>query len=117
MIANRLRYLRSKNGLTQDEVAKRVGIATTTYTNYEASNREPNIETLNKLADIFDCSVDYLFGRVNKPYLALFEDLPEEFRKEGVKALEVAKSAVKEGFTAEQLNELLIFLRRLNATK
>jgi transcriptional regulator with XRE-family HTH domain len=58
----RLRLLREKRGLSQGEAAKRMGIVRTTYSNYEAGNREPDIETLNKMAKFYDVSIDYLLG-------------------------------------------------------
>lgn len=117
MFKKRIRYLRTKLHMTQAEVAKKLDITPTAYSNYENGEREPNLATLHRLCDIFDCSMDYLTGRVSKPYLALLEDLPDEFHQEGVAAIETAKSLVKEGLTAEQLNDLLIFVKKLNSTK
>jgi transcriptional regulator with XRE-family HTH domain len=117
MFPKRLRLLRTKLQITQAEVAKRLEITPTAYSNYENGEREPDIATLHRLCDIFDCSLDYLTGRVSKPYLALFEDLSEEFQQEGVAAIEITKSLVKEGLTAGQLNDLLMFVKSLNTIK
>ena len=62
MRSDRLRYLREKKGLSQTEAAKKLGIVRTTYSNYEAGNREPDNETLRKLAEFYEVSVDYLLG-------------------------------------------------------
>ncbi|SFT03813.1 helix-turn-helix domain-containing protein [Marininema halotolerans] len=59
----RLRYLRKSKKLTQEEVARAIGIPRTTYTGYENGNREPDFETLQKLADFYNVSADYLLGR------------------------------------------------------
>ena len=61
-----LRSLRKQQGLTQKEVADKLGIHCTTYTKYETGASEPSFEMLNKLADLYDISTDYLFGRTNK---------------------------------------------------
>ena len=52
--------------MTQEEVAKLLNVTTQTYQNYELNKREPNIETLIKLANIFDTTIDYLIGREKK---------------------------------------------------
>jgi SOS regulatory protein LexA len=52
--------------MTQDEVAKQLGLPRTTYCNYENGNRSPDFETLKKMADFFNVSVDYFLGRTDK---------------------------------------------------
>lgn len=56
---------RTKKGWTQDEVAKMIGVARSSYSNYENGNREPDFKIMNALSDIFDASIDYLTGRSN----------------------------------------------------
>lgn len=67
MLDSRLRSLRSQLKLTQENVAKKIGVARTTYAMYEQGSREPDNETLQRLADFFNVSVDYLLGRTNDP--------------------------------------------------
>lgn len=57
-----LKEIRTKQGFTQTEVAKKLGIAQVTYCNYENGNREPDISTLIKLADLFNVTIDELIG-------------------------------------------------------
>ena len=59
----RLRYLRLKKNLTQGDVGNAVGITQFTYSNYENNKTEPDLETLKKLADFFEVSLDYLCER------------------------------------------------------
>ena len=54
---------RLSKGWTQEDVAKRAGVARSTYANWENGKREPDFETSEKLADIFEVSVDYLRGK------------------------------------------------------
>ncbi|SEM80619.1 helix-turn-helix domain-containing protein [Paenibacillus sp. OV219] len=54
---------RQLKGWTQEEAAKKVGVARSTYSNWENGKREPDFEASQKLADIFEVSVDYLFGK------------------------------------------------------
>ncbi len=59
----RLLELRALNKLTQRQVAEHLNIAQPSYIRYENGTAEPSLESLVKLADLFDCSIDYLLGR------------------------------------------------------
>lgn len=59
---NRLKKLRSNYNLTQEELAKKVGVSRATIAGYETKGKEPPYETLTKLAKTLDCSIDYLLG-------------------------------------------------------
>lgn len=61
----RLKQLRLDIGKTQEELAKILDLPRVTYANYESGRREPDNNTLSKLADYFKVSVDYLLGRTN----------------------------------------------------
>ncbi|WP_279387130.1 helix-turn-helix domain-containing protein [Paenibacillus pinisoli] len=61
--------LREKHKLTQDQMAERIGVSRPTIAGYESEekNRIPREDTLHKIADIFDVSIDYLLGRTDDP--------------------------------------------------
>ena len=59
----RLFTLRKEFEYTQREVAQMLGISQPSYIRYENGTSQPNLQTLAKIADIFDVSVDYLLGR------------------------------------------------------
>lgn len=59
----RLRQLRKEKGLTQAELAKLLSIGESTVSFYESGKRQPDYETLIRLAEVFNVSVDYLLGR------------------------------------------------------
>ena len=65
MVFTRLKELRESLGLNQRKLADKVNIARTTYTNYENGNREPDFETICKLADFHNVLVDYILGRID----------------------------------------------------
>lgn len=58
----RMRELREDNDLKQKEVASILGIAQTTYSQYELYKRPMPIECLVKLCEYYDVSADYLLG-------------------------------------------------------
>ena len=61
--AKRIIELRMKEGRTQEETSKILGIAPTTYAGYETGRREPDIETLIKIATLYNVALDYVVGR------------------------------------------------------
>lgn len=61
-----LKQLRINKKLTQADMGKLLNITAPTYNGYETEKYEPNIETLCKLADYYDVSLDYLVGRERK---------------------------------------------------
>lgn len=66
MFRIRLKELRENLGLSQYAFADRFGVAQSTVGNWESGIREPNFDTIQRLADFFGVSVDYLLGRSEK---------------------------------------------------
>lgn len=60
-----IKKLREKFSLSQSELASRLNIAKSTLAMYETGKREPNFDTVRRIADFFDVSVDYLLGQTN----------------------------------------------------
>lgn len=58
----RLRMLRKELKLKQKELAEKLNLSQKTLSNYETGTREPDQETMIKMAIFFDVSVDYLLG-------------------------------------------------------
>ena len=65
-IGNRIADLRTNNHMSQFQLAKVLGIGTSTLGMYETNKRKPSPKVLNKIADYFDVSTDYLLGRKSK---------------------------------------------------
>ena len=63
----RLRELRIKSGMTQNEIATKLGVSGQTILNWENGIYEPKISQLIELADLFNVTVDYLIERDNVP--------------------------------------------------
>lgn len=62
-----LKYAREKKGMSQKDVAEQIGVAKSTYSLYESGNREPNVQTIKKIAAVLDVSADILLG-INEDY-------------------------------------------------
>lgn len=62
-IGNKLKELRISEGLTQQELSVRLGISRVNYTRYETDKVRLDYETLIKLADFYNVSLDEIFDR------------------------------------------------------
>ena len=68
-IAERLKFLRKKAHLKQTDVARMVGIPSTTYNAYETKSAIPPVDTLMKLASIFNVDMNEITGFLPDPYI------------------------------------------------
>ena len=110
--SERLKSLRLEAGLTQKEIATKFEISQPTYAQWENGRRKPSGETLQKFADFFDVSTDYLLGNSDSRYsdeqldgMEIFfrnqtQDMTEEeraqFRKELQEYMEERAQAIRE---------------------
>lgn len=66
MFSKQLKYLRQSKGLNQVQLAEKLGVKKQSISNWENDNILPSIEMLEKIADFFHVSTDYLLGRNKK---------------------------------------------------
>ncbi|AUS03930.1 helix-turn-helix domain protein [Paenibacillus phage Norbert] len=71
----RLREMRLKNGYSQEEFAKKVGLKRTNIANYESGRNTPPSQILGKIAEGFNTSTDYLLGKTDNPESLKVRDL------------------------------------------
>lgn len=80
MLHYQLKNLRILNGYSQSELASRLHISRGAYAMYESGKRQPSYDVLLLLADYYQVSLDYLFGRTDIPAIpASMERREEEF--------------------------------------
>lgn len=63
MFSSRIRYLRQSAGLTQVQLAEKLGVKKQSISNWENDNIMPSVEMLVRVADYFHVGTDYLLGR------------------------------------------------------
>lgn len=61
-MAERLRFLRKRAGLSQGEVANLIGVTQQALSNWERGFRPPNRENLLRLAKVYNTTVDWIIG-------------------------------------------------------
>ena len=65
VFAERLRMIRRVRDVTQAQLAESIGVTDRACRRYESGENEPTLSVIQKIADFFDVSVDYLMGRDN----------------------------------------------------
>ena len=75
MIIERLKKLRKKEKLTQKDIATFLNISQPAYQQFESGKKKMNLETMEKLADYFNVSTDYLLGKTDFPDIDLEVDI------------------------------------------
>ncbi|MCR4905523.1 MAG: helix-turn-helix domain-containing protein [Clostridiales bacterium] len=76
---SRLKKLRLDTGLTQKQLADKLGVTKSVVSYYEQQERNPSPEILVQLSRIFHTSTDFLLGLDNKKVLDVSELSDEEF--------------------------------------
>lgn len=66
ILSKRLRQARDDAGYTQIDAAKKLGISNGTLSGYERNYRDPDTDTLNEMANLYEVSVDWLLGKENQ---------------------------------------------------
>lgn len=77
----RLKYLRTLKGQTQESLASVLGIKSTTIANYEADRNEPSFDKLVRLARHFNVTCDFLLGVSENCSSCIISNLPNEHRE------------------------------------
>jgi len=91
LIGSRIKALRLSKDLTQAKLGEALLLSQQTIDNYENRGIKPPADTLIKLADFFDVSVDYLLGRTENPQ-GMIEVIPVETAGERVSTFALSRS-------------------------
>lgn len=100
----KLRELRKEKGISLKELGAEMGVAESTMSLYENGKRQPDYETLLKLAEFFGVTVDYLlrgddnFERLPEELVILNRNAKKMSPEKRQKLLEMARVMFKEDF-------------------
>lgn len=78
-IAERIRELRQAHGLSQQELANKIGVSKSTINMYERGERKPPLDSQEALADYFNVDLDYLTGRSERTTRLINPAIPSGF--------------------------------------
>lgn len=62
-----LARIRKRNNYTQEQISQKLKVPVAVYAAYETGTREPDLEMLERISEVLDCSLDELFGRYSMP--------------------------------------------------
>jgi transcriptional regulator with XRE-family HTH domain len=107
--------------MTQDELAKKLGISRAALSHYETDRRQPDYDTLRDIANFFNVSLDFLLGRTNDPQTILDREV-----RNFVDSLELSDDTILGKFTftidgrklsPEEAKRFIAFVRAERAMK
>lgn len=99
---NRIKQLRVEKNLLQSDVAKYIDKSERIVGFYEKGERDPNTETLIKLSELFDVSIDYILGKTD---IRNYDKDEQEFRYAYHKEIE--------GMSEEEVLDALRFYKEM----
>ncbi|WP_226085680.1 helix-turn-helix domain-containing protein [Mesobacillus sp. S13] len=105
-IGQKIRYLRTKNGHTLEELGNKLNFNYSNLSKIERGARKPTLEILEDIAKIYDVPVSFFFGET--------QELPEELKQLGEGWIKFAKKMEKRNLTPEEIEATLDFLEKLN---
>ena len=85
IVSNSIKKLREEKGMTQDELAEKLNVTRQAVSNWETGKTQPDIETLTRLAEIFDVSVErIIYGSERKERIVHINREVQVGPKEGI---------------------------------
>jgi len=108
MNIDRLHQLREEKGLTRVQVAKEFAVSPSTYGKWELGKRKPDSDTMIKLAELYQVSVDYLLGTTDNPMPAS-EKKEVSIRDEDIKF--ALWGEAKDEITEEEMEDVRAYAR------
>lgn len=101
MFQEKIKELRLNKKFTQEQVAKKIGITRPAYTAYESGKRQPDFDTLQRIAELYEVSTDYILGRFNAPSANI---------NETSSYVRTIAAHIDDDVTEEQLNNIIDYI-------
>ena len=113
-IGTRLKEARVRRDLSQEQVAKMIGVHPVTISKYERDTQDPNTTVLSKMASIYDVTIDWLVlendSQENRPAGMNREKMKEAISYPSILVYTTDQALSKEAI--EDLEEYIGFLRQ-----
>ncbi len=104
----RLRRARELKRFSQKEVEEKIKISNVNISRYETDQTSPNLDTLKKLADIYQVSLDWIFGITDKPDRIISKEL-KDLGYEWVSVIEECRAS---GLSPAHMKEIVKAITR-----
>jgi transcriptional regulator with XRE-family HTH domain len=109
---NVFKSLRIREGLTQGEIAEKLGVTRSAVGNWEQGSREPDFETAEAIADFFNVDMNVLAGCADKTYCDDLQIKQIAAYIYETKELGLLFEAVK-GLSTDKINAIIDFVNRM----
>jgi len=117
-LGQKIKHLREELNLTQEELGKILNVSKPTISRYEANTNEPNTDTLKKIAQYFNVSIDYLLDNSNKKNPNIEINIQKEYTDTDKKILDDISSLDNDlKKEAEKYIELLKLKQSMDKSK
>lgn len=103
ILGKRLKQLRDEFGFDQKEMGRKLNITSSAYGYYEQGRNEPPLETLVKIAEIFNVTTDYLLGRSDIRENSVYYTLSDKLTLTQAELLVIER--MQENLLLKQLSE------------
>ncbi len=115
MVGQRIKQLRKEYNLTQQQFAELINLKNSTISLYENEKRQPEFQTLVKIADYFNVTIDWLFGRVDNKNLLIIENeyIPKDLLSVGVEYLKLAKEMCDKKIPPDDMRKIITAINAL----
>lgn len=120
MFGERLKELRASKSMKQSDVAKCLGISRQAYSKYETEDHEPSYEILNRIADFYNVSVDYILGRTDiknindYTYLQSFKQIFQKSNSKIIDAVNIFTFIIEKNSNNKKVELLNDYLKLFN---
>ena len=117
VIGDKIRQLRKENNLTQHEFGALFDLYDSTISMYETGKRTPEYQTIVKIADHFNVSIDWLLGRVETRDLIVIdkENMPEALKNIGVEYLKLAMEMNQQSIPPDDVRKIIEAIKALKS--
>jgi len=108
-----LKELRLEKDLTQEQLANIFNTGKASISHYESNKRFPDVHTIEKLADYFDVTVDYLLGRTDDRKIRVYgkDQIPDKFKDLGLEYIEIAKELKLSDISVEEMKKFIELMK------
>lgn len=89
-VGSNIKKIRKEKNISQKDMAKKLNMPSSTYSNYENNNREPNAATLKKIAAILDVDLSDLLNINNS-----VNEASEKYLSDNINTIEVIENLIK----------------------
>lgn len=110
IFSERLKYIRNLRGLSQTELGEILGVQKNAVSQWETDKRFPLEDTLMRIVDYFDVSLDYLMGRTDDMKGKVVETVIQGHQMKLTFDKDVYKEKYSNGLSAEDLLEIMKLL-------